>query len=357
MRLLVTGGAGFIGSHVAEMAVAEGWTVAVIDNLASGRRENVPDDAEFFQVDIRDRKAVDQVFAEFQPTAVSHQAAQASVAVSVREPQMDAEVNIMGSLNIMTACVAGNVGRLVFASTGGAIYGEIPDGLSAGIDFPPVPISPYACSKFAVEKYLECFRLEHGLKYTVLRYANVYGPRQDPHGEAGVVAIFCNRILAGESIQLNAKRRVGDDGCVRDYIFIEDVAGSNIAALKGKIPDSILNVGTGQETTTIQLADILQQAIGNTVTVDAERKATRRYRTIAVKRGPAGWNCWAPSSPSTLVWERPRIGFRPVNPPSPDPGSSLTDHRSCSDAWAGACRCGVNMPVLSNNYGQIGLDR
>ena len=197
MRLIITGGAGFIGSHIADRALEKGWAVAVIDDLSSGRRENVPDGAEFFEVDICSKDDVDRVFEHFKPTAVSHQAAQASVAVSVREPQMDANVNVIGSLNILTASVANKVEQIVFASTGGAIYGEVPDGVRAGIDFSPVPISPYACSKFSVEKYLECFRIEHGLKYTVLRYANVYGPRQDPHGEAGVVASFCNRIIAG----------------------------------------------------------------------------------------------------------------------------------------------------------------
>ena len=272
MRLIITGGAGFIGSHIAEKALAKGWDVAVIDDLSSGRRENVPAESQFFEVDIRDKEAVDSVFAQFKPTAVSHQAAQASVAVSVREPQLDAAINIAGSLNIMTACVASKVERIVFASTGGAIYGEVPEGVRAGIDFTPVPISPYACSKFSVEKYLECFRIEHGLKYTVLRYANVYGPRQDPHGEAGVVAIFCNRIIAGEPILVNAKREPGDPGCIRDYVYIEDVAGANIAALEGKVPDPILNVGTGHETTTQQLAEILQKEIGNTVSVSPNIK-------------------------------------------------------------------------------------
>ncbi|MDG2130893.1 MAG: NAD-dependent epimerase/dehydratase family protein [Fuerstiella sp.] len=293
MRLLITGGAGFIGSHIADKAIAKDWDVAVLDNLVSGRRENVPSAAEFFECDIRDSSAVEQAFAAFKPTAVSHQAAQASVAVSVREPQMDAEVNIIGSLNILSACVAHSVETLVFASTGGAIYGEVPAGIRAGVDFAPVPISPYACSKFSVEKYLECFCIEYGLKYTVLRYANVYGPRQDPHGEAGVVAIFCNRILAGESILINAKRDVGDAGCIRDYVFIEDVARANIAALEGLIPDPILNVGTGQETTTQQLAEILQRETGKTVEMkphdrragDIERSLLDGDRLIEL-RGP-----------------------------------------------------------------------
>ena len=267
MRLLITGAAGFIGSHIADRALAQDWTVAVMDDLSTGRRENVPAGAEFFEVDIRNQDAVAAAFDAFKPTAVSHQAAQASVAISVREPQVDAAINITGSLNIMTNCVRHNVERIVFASTGGAIYGEVPSGEKAGVDFSPVPISPYACSKFAVEKYLECFRQEHGMQYTVLRYGNVYGPRQDPHGEAGVVAIFCNRIIAGDSISVNARVESGDDGCIRDYVFIEDVVKANIAALENRIPDPILNVGTGHETTTRELTTILQREIGREVEV------------------------------------------------------------------------------------------
>jgi len=264
MRLLITGGAGFIGSHIAERALAKGWQVAVLDDLSSGRRENVPANAAFFQVDIRNHDAVLDAFRSFKPECVSHQAAQASVSVSVREPQRDAEINIIGSINIMEACVDVKARHMVFASTGGAIYGEVPDGTRASISTTPVPLSPYACSKFAVEKYLECFRKEHGLNYTVLRYANVYGPRQDPHGEAGVVAIFCNRMLVNESVRVFAKKTVGDAGCIRDYVYIDDVAGANIAAMEGRIPDRILNIGTGRETTTQQLAEHLRKSIGST---------------------------------------------------------------------------------------------
>jgi UDP-glucose 4-epimerase len=263
MRLLITGGAGFIGSHLADQAVARGWSVAVVDDLSGGRRENVPASAEFFRVDIRDLSALQEAFRQFKPTAVSHQAAQASVSISVREPQRDAAINITGSLNVMQCCVESGVGQLVFASTGGAIYGEVPEGTRASIETTPVPLSPYACSKFAVEKYLECLRREHSLNYTVLRYANVYGPRQDPHGEAGVVAIFCNRMLANEAVKVFAKRNTGDDGCIRDYVFIDDVAGANMAALEGRIPDRILNVGTGRETTTLQLARQLKVSLNS----------------------------------------------------------------------------------------------
>ncbi len=263
MRLLITGGAGFIGSNLADKALDSGWKVAVLDDLSSGRRENVPSAAEFFQVDIQDADAVDKAFAAFKPTAVSHQAAQASVAISVREPQKDASINIIGSINVMQSCVRHNVGHLVFASTGGAIYGEVPDGTRASIATIPLPLSPYACSKFAVEKYLDCFRHEHGLNFTVLRYANVYGPRQDPHGEAGVVAIFCNRMLANEPVSVFARTTVGDPGCVRDYVFIADVVKANMAALQGQIPDQVLNVGTGRETNTLQLAEHIRTTLAS----------------------------------------------------------------------------------------------
>ncbi|MCA9012403.1 MAG: SDR family NAD(P)-dependent oxidoreductase [Planctomycetaceae bacterium] len=263
MRLLITGGAGFIGSNLADQALDAGWKVAVLDDLSSGRRENVPSAAEFHQVDIQDADAVEQAFAAFKPTAVSHQAAQASVAISVREPQKDASINIIGSINVMQSCVRHKVAHLVFASTGGAIYGEVPDGTRASIATIPMPLSPYACSKFAVEKYLDCFRHEHGLNFTVLRYANVYGPRQDPHGEAGVVAIFCNRMLANEPVSVFARTTVGDPGCVRDYVFIADVVKANMAALQGQIPDRVLNVGTGRETNTLQLAEHIRTTLAS----------------------------------------------------------------------------------------------
>ena len=263
MRLLITGGAGFIGSNLADKALKAGWQVAVLDDLSSGRRDNVPAAAEFFQVDIQDAAAVEKAFASFKPTAVSHQAAQASVAISVREPQKDASINIIGSINVMQSCVNHKVEHLVFASTVGAIYGEVPDGTRALVSTVPLPLSPYACSKFAVEKYLDCFRHEHKLNFTVLRYANVYGPRQDPHGEAGVVAIFCNRMLANESVGVFARNSVGDPGCVRDYVFIADVVKANMAALQGQIPERVLNVGTGRETTTLQLAEHVRSTLNS----------------------------------------------------------------------------------------------
>lgn len=269
MRVLVTGGAGFIGSHIADAALAAGHEVLVIDDLSTGRRTNVPSGAQFLEVDIRSTSRVREVFGAFKPDAVSHQAAQTSVVVSTREPLRDAEVNILGSLNLIQESVAHGVGRFVFASTGGAIYGEIEDGRRAKEEDPPLPLSPYACSKFSVEGYLRATKHERGLNYTVLRYANVYGPRQDPHGEAGVVAIFAQRLRDKQPIQINAKQEVGDAGCVRDYVYVGDVVRANMAALEGKISDPITNVCTGEATTTRMLAENLAVHLGQAVDIKA----------------------------------------------------------------------------------------
>jgi UDP-glucose 4-epimerase len=264
MKVLVTGGAGFIGSHVADALLTAGHQVVVLDDLSTGRRANVPEQATFVQGDIRDVGAVAKLFSEVKPDVVTHQAAQTSVAISTREPLRDADVNILGSLNILNQCVQHKVKRVVFASTGGAIYGEVPDGERAREDRAPNPLSPYACSKFAVENYLNAYAREHGLASSILRYANVYGPRQDPHGEAGVIAVFAKRVLHGEPIQINARKQAGDSGCVRDYVFVADVVKANLWAIEGKLKQSPLNVCTGVATTTLELARLMETAGGVT---------------------------------------------------------------------------------------------
>jgi UDP-glucose 4-epimerase len=262
MRILVTGGAGFIGSHIVEGALAEGHTVAVLDNLSSGKRANVPAGVPLFEVDLRNRASVLATLSDFKPELVSHQAAQASVAISVREPYLDAEINVMGGLNLLDACVALKVQKVIFASTGGAIYGEVPEGKRAVEDTRPAPISPYAIHKLAFEQLLDVYRTHHALDSAVLRYANVYGPRQDPHGEAGVVAIFFDRALNDQTVQINALRREGDSGCVRDYVYVGDVARANLAALSNRLPDRVTNVGTGEPVTTQELASQISSICG-----------------------------------------------------------------------------------------------
>lgn len=254
MRILITGGAGFIGSHIADAFIARGDEVLIVDDLSSGKRENLPEGARFEEIDIRDAEAVQRVFRSFRPQIVSHQAAQTSVSVSVREPQRDAQINVMGGLEILLASVDVGVHRLIFASTGGAIYGEVPEGERAAPGSPLVPISPYACSKLAFENYMMAYHLTARLPITILRYANIYGPRQDPYGEAGVVAIFSDRIGDGLPVQINAMRERGDAGCVRDYVYVGDVVEANLRAADGLIDETIVNVATGIPTTTEALA-------------------------------------------------------------------------------------------------------
>jgi len=263
MRALVTGGAGFIGSHVAAALVANDWDVAIIDDLSSGTRANVPERAELHVLDIRDGEGVTRVFEQFRPDVVCHHAAQASVSVSTREPLFDAQVNVLGSLHLLAASAACKVSRFVFASTGGAIYGEVPEGQRATLAMRPAPASPYACSKYAIEVYLESFRQQHGLPYTILRYANVYGPRQNPHGEAGVVAIFASRLLRNEPISIYARAKSGDAGCVRDYVYVDDVVDWNLRAVQGAVAVPIANVATGVGTTTLALAEQMKAAAGS----------------------------------------------------------------------------------------------
>lgn len=322
MRVIVTGGAGFIGSHVADALLSADagpatvetvqpvHEVLVLDDLSSGRRDNVPARASFVQADIRDTGAVAKVFAEFKPDIVTHQAAQTSVSVSTREPLRDAEVNILGSLNIMNECVKHGVKRLVFASTGGAIYGDVPDGQRATENTAPNPLSPYACSKFAVEKYLTAYRREHGLVSTVLRYANVYGPRQDPHGEAGVVAIFAQRLLRAEPIQVNARKEKGDTGCIRDYVFVADVVRANMLAIDGTLSQTPVNVCTGVPTATLDLARMMEQAAGvNAVLRYGDRREGDVERSVLDPGSPSPLGATVPIAEGiarTVSWFRER---------------------------------------------------
>jgi UDP-glucose 4-epimerase len=263
----VTGGAGFIGSHVAEAALEGGHQVLVVDDLSTGRLENLPPGADFHPIDIRNRDVLRELTLHFEPDAISHHAAQASVSVSVREPVLDADVNVLGSLNVANVAIECG-SRLVFSSTGGALYGEVPEGQAAGEEWPAMPLSPYACSKASFELYLRAYGQASGLRYTILRYGNVYGPRQDPHGEAGVVAIFLRRLLRGEPIQVNARAKEGDDGCVRDYVYVLDSVRANLAAFEGALDGRTINIATGIGTSTRTLAECLVSLVDEPAIVD-----------------------------------------------------------------------------------------
>jgi UDP-glucose 4-epimerase len=266
-RVLVTGGAGFIGSHVADIYLAQGWEVTVLDDLSSGRRDRVPPAAQFVECGVNDpqaRKLVEE--GEF--TILNHHAAQIDVRVSVADPLLDARVNIAGLVNLLEGARRGRVRRVVFASSGGVVYGES-DTLPHAEPAPKLPVSPYGASKLASEYYLAMYAKLHGLEAVTLRYANVYGPRQDPHGEAGVVAIFCNRILRQEALTV-----FGDGAQTRDYVYVEDVARANLAAASGAlrpmqgIDDVAYNVGTGLETSVVELARKLLAATGTEVPIE-----------------------------------------------------------------------------------------
>jgi len=227
VRILVTGGAGFIGSHVVDAYVASGHEVAVIDNFSTGNEANLNSEARLFRVDVRDQLEVEKAFAEFRPEIVNHHAAQAEVPKSVADPAFDAQVNVVGGINLLKASVDHGVRKFVFISTGGALYGE-PDIAPADEDHPIRPLSPYGTSKFCFEQYLGTFNRTFLLEFTVLRYANIYGSRQDFKSEEGrVVAIFASRMLAGKPITIDGG---GDQS--RDMLHVGDVATANLAALE-----------------------------------------------------------------------------------------------------------------------------
>ena len=254
MKVLVTGGAGFIGSHVVDHALAAGHEVLVLDDLSSGRRDNLDPRARLHVFDVRSREAAELIESE-RPDALFHLAAQMDVRRSCADPRFDADVNIAGFINLLEASVRSGVRRVVFSSTGGAIYGE-QDCFPADETHPTRPCSPYGVSKAASELYLGYYRAQYGLSYAALRYANVYGPRQNPHGEAGVVAIFCDRLLNGRECVI-----YGDGGQTRDFVFVGDVARANLLALTSDYVGA-LNIGTGVETDVNTLQAALAKAAG-----------------------------------------------------------------------------------------------
>jgi len=255
MKVLVTGGAGFIGSHVVDAFIGAGYEVVVVDDLSTGRRENLNPAATLYRVDIRDEVALAEVFASERPDYVSHQAARAQVRESMEKPVLYAEVNVIGSLNVLQLCRQYGVRKIVYASTGGAVYGE-PEYLPADENHPVNPLDPYGASKHHVEHYLYLYRANWGLSYSVLRYPNVYGPRQDPYGEAGVVAIFARQMLTGGQPVIN-----GSGEQERDLVYVGDIARANVMAIS-RGDGEIFNLGCGVGTSINEIFRLLKAATG-----------------------------------------------------------------------------------------------
>jgi UDP-glucose 4-epimerase len=292
-RALVTGGAGFIGSHVTEALLAEGFAVTVLDDLSSGRRENIPAAAGFVHADIRSAEAAATI-RDGSFDVLCHLAAQMDVRRSVSDPGFDADVNVKGTLNLLEAVRATQrATRVVFASTGGAVYGDFATPPTVETDSKD-PESPYGIAKFAVELYLAYYARVHGLDYVALRFANVFGPRQDPHGEAGVVAIFCQRILAGKALTV-----FGDGAQTRDYVFVGDVARAHVLAATrqtipaGRVDDRAFNLGTARETSVVELVETLKAAAKRPVVVEHAPARAGEQRRSVVSIGKAasslGW--------------------------------------------------------------------
>jgi UDP-glucose 4-epimerase len=258
MKVMITGGAGFIGSHVADACLAAGHETIIVDDLSTGKRENVPADARLYEVDIRDEAALDEVFRQERPEAISHQAAKANVRESMEKPLVYADVNIMGSLTLLEAARRYGCRKIVYASTGGAVYGE-PEYLPVDEDHPINPLDPYGASKHHVEHYLRIYSTHFSIDHTILRYPNVYGPRQDPFGEAGVVAIFAAQMLRDIPPIIN-----GSGEQQRDFCYVGDIARANVLALT-RGSGEIINLGSGVGTSVNQIFDMLAAACGNQI--------------------------------------------------------------------------------------------
>ncbi|HWS71453.1 MAG TPA: NAD-dependent epimerase/dehydratase family protein [Thermoanaerobaculia bacterium] len=302
-HVLVTGGAGFIGSHLVDAYLARGWRVSIIDDLSTGVRANVNPAAEFHEADLADPAAM-AIVERIRPDVISHHAAQIDVRKSVADPAFDAMANIVASIRLLHKAHELGVERVLFASSGGALYGE-PVIAPQPESHPALPLSPYGCAKLSVEHYLHYFREVHGLESVALRYANVYGPRQNAHGEAGVVAIFANRLLAGEPVTIN-----GTGEQQRDFVFVSDVVRANMAASEIAMSGAY-NVGTGVETSVNEIYALMTSILGiDREPIHAPAKAGEQLRSVidATKlRDAAGIDGFVPlrdGMETTLAWFR-----------------------------------------------------
>lgn len=292
MKVLVTGGAGFIGSHVVDALVARGDRTVVVDNLSTGKRENLNPAVPFYGVDVRDAASLEEVFARERPEVVSHHAAQVDVRRSMRDPAFDADVNVLGLVNLLQLCVRYEVRKVIFASTS-AVYPE-PEAVPVDETHPVRPQSAYGLSKHVGEKYLELFRDVHGLPFGAFRYGNVFGPRQDPKGEAGVVAIFTEQMMNGVRPTL-----FGDGNKTRDYVYVDDVVSVNLLAMDGRADGGVFNVGWGREVRDVEVFEAVRRGLGAQVEPQYGQKRPGELGRIALDSAKAR---------ASLGW-RPRVSF------------------------------------------------
>jgi UDP-glucose 4-epimerase len=292
MKIMITGGAGFIGSHIADLLIHNGHVVVIVDDLSNGKKENINPQAVFYHISILDG-GLAELFRKERPEVVIHHAAQISVRDSVKDPLRDMEINIKGSVQLLEHCKNNQVRKIIFSSTGGALYGE-QDYFPADENHPMRPLSPYAIAKLSVEKYLFFYFTTHRLPYTALRYANVYGPRQDPFGEAGVVAIFCQRMLKGDRPIIN-----GDGEQTRDFVYVGDVARANLLALQHEVTGEI-NIGTGVETSINTIFNKLRLLVApGTPEVHGPAMPGEQLRSVLSYQKAQAILNWEPSMPLT----------------------------------------------------------
>jgi len=291
MKILITGGAGFIASHIADRMMADGHSVVIVDNLTTGSCANLNKNAVFHEYDITGA-ALLEIFEKEKPDIVSHHAAQIDVRRSVSEPEFDAKVNILGSINLINCCIKTGVRKVIYSSTGGAIYGE-PQYIPADEKHPVGPLCAYGISKHTVEHYLDLAHKLDGLCYTVLRYANVYGPRQDPHGEAGVVGIFSENLLNGVPCRI-----FGDGSKTRDYVYISDIVEANALAMTAG-DNEIINIGRGIETTDLEIFEAVRKALAMEIEPEYAEK----------RKGEIDRICLAADKAGQLLGWKPRVSL------------------------------------------------
>lgn len=287
MKILVTGGAGFIGSHIVDEYLNKGYEVIIIDNLSSGKKENINKKAKFYEGDITDLRFLDFVFSKEKPDIINHHAAQAFVPISIKNPAKDININVIGTVNLLEIARKYNIKKIIYSNSGGAGYGN-PVYLPIDENHPVNPVSPYGIDKHTAEHYLILYNLLYGIKFVSLRYANIYGPRQDPFGEAGVIAIFIHKLLNGEKPTI-----FGDGTQTRDYVYVKDTVSANILATENSSADNdFFNVGTGIETSTQKIFDIIKKlTLSNLEPISAqERKGDAKTSCLnSDKLKKLGW--------------------------------------------------------------------